>query len=485
MKGFYITTAIDYVNSKPHLGHAYEKITADVVARWKRLESRDVFFLTGTDENAQKNAMAAERVGKNTQEFVNEMAENFKKLCKALNISNDYFIRTTEKRHVEIVQKIFQKLYDKGDIYKGEYEGLYCFSCEAFYLEKDLKDGKCPVHKTEPKRIKEESYFFRLSKYQEKLLEFLENNPEFILPKTKRAEILNRVKKGLKDLSVSRFNIDWGIPVPFDEKHKIYVWFDALLNYITALDYPDGEKYKKYWPCDYHFIGVDISWFHCVIWPCMLMALDIPLPKHVFIHGFINIGGEKMSKSRGIFVDPFELVNKYGVDQVRYFLVRNIPFGEDGEFSEESLRERINGELVSDLGNLVNRVLAIVERNPGVKFEGKPELENYLDFEKISQYMDKLELHHALDAIWDFIRATNKYINEKEPWKLKGEELSHVLYNLLESLRVISILISPFMPETSEKINEQLGIEAGTFKDLKFKKFEGNPKKGKILFQKV
>jgi len=482
MKRFYATTAIDYVNSKPHLGHAYEKLTTDAVARWHRLRGEDVHFLTGTDENASKNAMAAKDAGKPVQAFVNEMAARFLELCKTMNVSYDDFIRTTEERHRSIVQKIFQRLYEQGDIYKGKYDGLYCYGCEAFCLEKDLKNGKCPVHGTAPERVSEDSYFFRMSAYQKRLLDFYAKHPDFVLPKTRMNEMTNRIKDGLKDLSVSRQGIEWGIPVPFDSNHKVYVWFDALLNYVTALGYPDGKDYRNYWPADYHFIGVDINWFHSVIWPCVLMALGMEPPKHVFVHGFIKIGGEKMSKSRGAVVDPFDLAKRYGTDQVRYFLLREIPFGEDGDFSENVLKRRINGELAADLGNLVNRVLTLSEKTGA--YAGAPELA-LPDLKKIDGCMERLELHHALEEIFAYVKSVNKYVNDKEPWKLNGAELGAVLYNLLEALRMAAILISPFMPGTAEKINKQLGVKAGALKDIKFKPFAGKPKKGEILFQRV
>ncbi len=482
-KKFYITTAIDYVNAKPHLGHAYEKICADVIARWHRLRGEEVFFLTGTDENAQKNEQAAKKAKSDIKSFVDKNAEKFKELCSVLNLSNDYFIRTTEKRHFRVAQEIFQKVYEKGDIYKGYYEGYYCTGCEAFLTEKDLVDGKCPEHGTRPDWIKEESYFFKMSKYREQIEKLL-SKKGFILPDNRRVEMLNRVREeGLKDLSVSRINLDWGIPVPFDKKHRIYVWFDALINYISALDYPDGEKYKKFWPADVHIIGKGINWFHTVIWPSMLMSAGIKLPDKVFVHGYVNIKGQKMSKSTGTIVDPIELVKKYGSDAVRYFLIRDIPFGGDGDFSEEALKARINGELLSDLGNLVSRVLTLASKCKS--FNGKPELDKKLNFDKIDKLMLNYELHIALNEIWNFIRSVNKYINEKEPWKLKGKELENIVYNLLESLRVIAILIEPFIPETSEKINKQLGIKKGNFKELKFRKINYRPKKGEHLFKKV
>ncbi|MBL7206177.1 MAG: methionine--tRNA ligase [Candidatus Aenigmarchaeota archaeon] len=484
MKKFYITTAIDYVNAKPHLGHAYEKICADIIARWKRLEGFDVFFLTGTDENAQKNKQAAEKAGIPVRKFVDQNANFFIEMCKVLNISYDEFIRTTEERHIKVSQQIFQKIFDKGDIYKGKYEGLYCTGCEAFKTEKDLVNGRCPEHKEKPKFISEESYFFKLSKYKAYILDLIKNKG-LIFPKSKENEILQRLnEEELKDLCVSRNSLEWGINVPFDKTHTIYVWMDALVNYISAIGYTNDPKFKKYWPADMHIIGKGINWFHTVIWPAILKSADIEPPKLVPIHGYITINGKKISKSLGNVIDPVELVKKYPADTIRYYLAKVVPYIDDGDFSEKSLKERINGELVSDLGNLVNRVLTLSDKFSG-KIEGTPELDKKLDFQKIQKKMDKLELHHALEEIWQFVRECNKYVNEKEPWKLEGKELSHVLYNLLEALRVTSILIHPFIPTTSEKINQQLGTKLGTFKDLKFKEFKGKPKKGELLFEKV
>ena len=482
-KKFYLTTAIDYVNAKPHLGHAYEKICSDVIARWHRLRGDDVFFLTGTDENAQKNEQAAKKANKDTKSFVDENTEIFKQLCQALNISNDYFIRTTEERHFKTSRAIIQKVFDKGDIYKGHYEGYYCNGCEAFLTEKDLAHGKCPEHGTKPEWLKEENYFFRMSKYQ-KEIEKLLSVKGFILPDYRRIEMLNRIKEeGLKDISVSRVNLNWGIPVPFDEKHKIYVWFDALINYISALDYPNGGKFRKYWPADVHVIGKGINWFHTVIWPSMLLSAGIPLPKSVFVHGYVNFRGQKMSKSLGSVVDPMELVQKYGPDPIRYFLIRDIPFGGDGDFSEAALKARINGELLSDLGNLVSRVLTLAEKCG--KIEGTPELGKRLDFGRIDGFMLNYELHNGLNEIWNFIRSVNKYINDKEPWKLQGKELENVVYNLVESLRVIAILIEPFIPVTAGKINKQLGVSPGGVSDLRFGRFTGKISRGEHLFKRV
>ncbi len=480
-KKFYITTAIDYVNSDPHLGHAYEKICADVIARWHRLKGSDVFFLTGTDENAQKNVQAAKEKGMDIKEFVEKMSLKFLELCKKLNISNDDFIRTTEERHVKAVQHIFSEIYKKGDIYKGKYSGLYCQGCEAFYTEKGLIGGLCPEHETKPISLEEENYFFRLSKYKNKILEVFEKNPEFVKPSYRRNEMIERLKAPLRDISISRYKVDWGIEFPFDKNHKIYVWVEALSNYVTALGYPKG-KYKRYWPADIHIIGTGINWFHSVIWPALLMSVGLPIPKQIFVHGYITHEGRKMSKSIGNVVDPFDILNKYGPDPLRYFLIREIPMGEDGDFSEEALIQRINGELVSDLGNLVNRVVTIGEKFAG-KIEGKDELGSRLDLEKIENFMETLQLHLAVKEIFNFIRECNKYINQTEPWRLKGKELGHVLYNLAEGIRVAAVLLHAFMPETSDKIRQQLGLKE--LEEAKFGKFKGKIRKGELLFRKV
>ncbi len=483
MTKFYITTAIDYVNSDPHIGHSYQKIVADVLARWHKLKGEDVFFLTGTDEHGIKIFRAAEKEKIKPKEFVDKYAKKFKNAWKALNINYDRFIRTTDKDHKELVQKFIKEMYKKGDIYKGTYEGYYCVGCEKYITEKDLVNGKCPFHPNKKiEWLKEESYFFKLSKYQDRLLKLYRNHPEYILPKTKRNEIINRVKEGLKDLSISRTSFPWGIPFPLDEKHVTYVWYEALLNYITALGWPNGEKFKKYWPADVELLGVDNSWFHCVIWPAILYSAGIKPAKTIFVHGFLTFNGQKISKSLGNSINPISLVKKYGADAVRYYLIRHIPFGEDGDFSEDALVKRINGELVNVLGNLVSRTLTIASKFKG-KIEGKAELK--LDLKKINKLIDKYELHNALNEIWSFVKKVNQYINAKEPWKLKDKELGNVLYNLLESLRIISILISSFIPETSEKINKQLGVKKGLLKDCVFKKFDGKIKKGEHLFKRV
>ncbi len=479
---FYITTPIYYVNDVPHIGHAYTTIVADVLARWHRLNGENVFFLTGTDDHGKKVATAAKEAGKTPQAFADSVVKRYHEAWKILEISNDDFIRTTEERHKKTVPQIIRLMDKAGDIYKGEYEGWYCVPDESFWTETQLVKGKCPECGRDVETVRESSYFFRLSKYQRPLLEFYKKNPDFISPKNRKQEIINRVQAGLKDLSITRETVKWGIPYPGDKNHVVYVWVDALTNYLSAIDYP-GAKFQRFWPADIHLMAKEILWFHSVIWPAILMSCKLPLPKKVFAHGWLTIEGEKMSKSKGNVVDPIKLSQKYSVDTVRYFLVREIPLGDDGDFSEKALISRINGELVSDLGNLASRVLTLAERCK--TFQGKDELSKNLDFKKIQTYVDDIELHHAINTVFDFIRSVNKYINEKEPWKLEGKELEQVVYNLLESLRVISILISPFMPSTTEKLNRQLGVKAGTFKDLKFGKFTGKPKKGEHLFERV
>ncbi|PIN85063.1 MAG: methionine--tRNA ligase [Candidatus Diapherotrites archaeon CG11_big_fil_rev_8_21_14_0_20_37_9] len=486
---FYITTAIDYPNSKPHLGHAYEKTVADCLARWHRFNGQETFFLTGTDEHGKKIQEAAEKQGKKPKAFVDEQVVSFKTLCEKWNISYDNFIRTTDKHHEEMCRNIFQKVLDKGDIYLGEYEGFYCTGCEAYYLEKDAVDGCCPNHKTLLEKVKEESYFFRMSNYQKQWLSFVEKNPEFIYPVRRRQEIVNRVKEGLRDLSVSRASFDWGIKLKNDPKHVIYVWFDALLNYLSGVEYP-SKKSDKFWPANMHVIGKDILWFHSVIWPIMLFSADIDPPKKVFVHGFINAAsGEKMSKSLGNVIDPIDIVEKFGVDSVRYYLLREIPMGEDGNFSQNAIIVRHNNELANTLGNLLNRTMNLTEKKlfgkiPAAKTDSV--LSENFRIDKINSFMEKLEVHNALGEIFSFVSACNRYINDKEPWNLDGKELEQVLYSVLDSLRVIAIILSPFLPETSEKISKQLNVPLGSLNELKFGILKpGKIGKKEILFEKL
>ncbi len=486
-KTFFISTAIDYPSGIFHLGHAYEKIVTDTIARWKRLEGYKVYFSTGTDCHGLKIQRAAEKAGKEPNVFVEEISDLFRDLCKVLNISYDDFIMTTEKRHVKVVNEILKKIHEKGDIYEGEYEGNYCVDCETFYTEKDLVNGKCPTHKKETERVKEKSYFFKMSKYQKKLVEDLKNNPNSLWPEKKRNEILNRLKEPLKDLTITREKVTWGIPLPFDKNLTVAVWVDALIDYLSTLDYPN-EKFKKFWPAT-HVIGSDIVWHHEVIWKTLLLSLGIPLP-NVIVHGFINLKGEKLSKARGITVDPIKLAEKYSTDALRYFLLREIPFGQDGNFSEAALKLRLNNELANELGNLVNRSLVMIEKKAGGKIPASKtdaSLQKKLDLKKIEKKMNDLELHHALAEIFSFVSACNQFINEKEPWKQKGKDLEQTLYSLADSIRIISILLQPFIPETSKKINKQLGVKSGLLKDCKFDllKERTKVKKGEILFKKV
>jgi methionyl-tRNA synthetase len=472
-KTYYISTPIYYPSSNLHIGHTYCTVMADAMARFKRLAGYDVMFLTGTDEHGQKIQKVADEKGVTPQQHVDEIVEGIKELWKTMEISYDDFIRTTEPRHVKRVQEIFMKMYEKGDIYKGEYEGWYCTPCEAFWTETQIVDGKCPDCGRPVEKAKESAYFFKLSKYQDRLIDLFENNPEFLQPDTRRNEMLNFAKQGLEDLCISRSSFSWGIPVPIDEKHVIYVWLDALSNYITALGYPDDpEKYDKYWPADVHLVGKEIVRFHSIIWPAMLMSLDVPLPKKVLGHGWILLEGGKMSKSRGNIVDPVKLIERYGVDALKYFLLREYTFGQDGLYTNEVMLNRMNFDLANDLGNLVSRTVAMIEKyNGGTLPQAKTEGEFDADLKaialgaakKVEDYMDKFSFSQALEEIWIVIRRTNKYIDETMPWVLAKDDstkdrLDTVLHNLAEAIRIVSVLIHPFMHSTSAKIRKQLGI---------------------------
>lgn len=502
-KKYYITTPIYYPSDNLHIGHTYCTVMADAMARFKRLSGYDVRFLTGTDEHGQKIQTIAQEKGITPQEHVDKIVAGVKKLWETMEISYDDFIRTTEPRHIERVQKIFMELYEKGDIYKGVYSGHYCKPCEAFWTDSQLEDGKCPDCGRPVTEEHEEAYFFSLSKYQDKLIELFETT-DFLEPEARRNEMLAFVKQGLDDLCISRSTFDWGIKVPIDEKHVIYVWLDALSNYITALGYPDDkELYDKYWPADVHLVGKEIVRFHTVIWPAILMSLGLPLPKKVLGHGWLLLDGGKMSKSKGNVVDPVKLIDRYGIDALKYFLLREYTFGHDGNYSTEALIKRINSDLANDLGNLVSRTVSMIEKyNSGIVPDAK--LEDDYDkslksvalavADKVEAEMDKFAFHSALEEIWVLVRRANKYIDEKMPWVLakddaKKDNLDTCLHNLAESIRIVSILIYPFMHSTSDEIRKQMGLWYADVAWEDAKEFEmmyqEKVKKGKPLFPRI
>jgi methionyl-tRNA synthetase len=474
---FYLTTPIYYVNDVPHLGHAYTEVVSDFVARFRRMEGRDVFFLTGTDEHGQKILQAAEKQGLSPTDWTDSIVPRWIEVWKALDVSYDDFIRTTEERHEKPVQLFVQELYDKGEIYLGTYKGLYCVGCEAFKTEDELVDGKCPLHGTEPEEVEEENYFFRLSAYAEELIELWERAPATVLPESRRNEVLGKVRAGLEDLSISRVSFDWGIPLPWDPKHVIYVWIDALQNYITAAGYgSDPERFARTWPADVHFIGKDILWFHAVVWPAMLMANGLSVPKTVFAHGFLQVGGEKMSKSKLTGISPHDLVKTFGSDGYRYYFIREISFGLDGEFSWEAMAQRYNSDLANDFGNLASRVLNMITRYldgriPAVPKEAEVEFPDQAlievqaeVFDEMRAAVDALQPHDALKACWRFVRKANAYVEEVAPWSLAKDRyqrrrLEVVLYQLADALRLMALFTFPAVPRAAQELWSRLGLD--------------------------
>jgi methionyl-tRNA synthetase len=476
---FYLTTPIYYVNDVPHLGHAYTTVACDFIARWRRMQGRRVHFLTGTDEHGEKVARTAEAKGLSPEQWTDEIVPRWTELWAALDISNDDFIRTTEARHEDAVREFMSALHQRDQVYLGSYEGLYCVGCEAFKQPDELVDGNCPLHGVPPEVVEEDNYFFRLSDYRERLIELYESNPRFVMPEARRREVLGKVRAGLEDLSISRVSFDWGVPIPWDPKHVTYVWVDALQNYITAVGYgSDDELFERLWPADVHMVGKDILWFHSVIWPAMLMALDLPLPETVFAHGFLQVGGEKMSKSKLTGISPHDLLPTFSSDGYRYFFAREVSFGQDGNFSWEAMAERYNSDLANDLGNLVSRSLSMITRYLDAVIPAPPqqseleEAEHELRdkqraaFAGMEKAIDEFLLHEALRSCWGFVRGANAYVEEVTPWALAKEDsrrrrLEVVLYQLADSLRLLALMVAPILPRAADELWRRLG-ESGS-----------------------